>query len=156
MYENSQFLSCRFTHDILNYLAAKPRDIQIPQVSDIPISPPFFSRVTEGVTDSEYPSIDLSTTCPLFSETGECRYGTRSHIPISGIEYRLPAFRYGFKCRFLGGHIRKDEHGALTLIDDEEKKAHAALTALEVNFVGSDTQKLLRSKKVKYLVYKSF
>jgi tRNA-dihydrouridine synthase 3 len=31
---------------------------------------------------------------------------------------------------------------------DEDKKARAILTAHEVNFVGADVQKMLRSKKV--------
>jgi tRNA-dihydrouridine synthase 3 len=127
-------------------LAAKPQDIQIPQVSDISVSCPFISRVKAGVADAEHPSLDLSTTCPIFSETGECRYGSGSGYSVSF--QTLPTFRYGFKCRFLGGHIRKDENNALALVDDEEKKARTALTALEVNYIGTETQKLLRSKKV--------
>lgn len=56
--------------------------------------------------------------------------------------------RYGFKCRFLGGHVRVGESGGLALIGDDDKKARAALTAVEVNFVGTETQKLLKTKKV--------
>lgn len=56
--------------------------------------------------------------------------------------------RYGFKCRFLGGHVRVDESGSLALIGDDDKKARAALTAVEVNYVGAETQKLLKTKKV--------
>lgn len=56
--------------------------------------------------------------------------------------------RYGFKCRFLGGHIQVSESGELSLAIDEDKKARAVLTAHEVNFVGAEVQKMLRSKKV--------
>lgn len=64
---------------------------------------------------------------------------------------RNEIYRYGFKCRFLGGHIRiSEESGELSLVDDEDKKARAAVTAREVNFVGPDVQKVLRSRKVRY------
>jgi len=72
--------------------------------------------------------VDKSAICPVFSETGECRYG--------------------LKCRFLGGHVQKDSSGNLVLIVDEEKKARSAISAKEVNFVGPDVLKLLRSRKV--------
>lgn len=75
----------------------------------------------------DYPALDLSTICPVFAETGECRYG--------------------FKCRFLGGHVRISETGELILVGDDDKKSRAALTAHEVNFVGADVQRQLRSRK---------
>ena len=96
------------------------------QISDIsPYAPPQDS-LTKPHPD--FPSLDMSTVCPVFAETGECRYG--------------------FKCRFLGGHVRTAETGELSLVGDEDKKARAALTAHEVNFVGADVQKALRSRKV--------
>ncbi|KIK61755.1 hypothetical protein GYMLUDRAFT_42796 [Collybiopsis luxurians FD-317 M1] len=71
------------------------------------------------------------TICPVFQEFGECRYG--------------------FKCRYLSAHLQKthsgDENGSLSLIVDEGRKAHAAISAKEVNYVGAETQKLLRTKK---------
>jgi hypothetical protein len=39
---------------------------------------------------------------------------------------------------------------------DEDKKARAVLTAHEVNFVGADIQKMLRSKKVSATLLKDF
>lgn len=61
--------------------------------------------------------------------------------------------RYGFKCRFLGGHVRisepftsSTEH--LTLLQDEDKKARNALTSREMNYISADVLKLLRSRKV--------
>ncbi|KAF9011796.1 hypothetical protein BDQ17DRAFT_1387388 [Cyathus striatus] len=83
---------CKFTHDLSAYLAAKPQDLRIPATSEISESAPF------GPVDT-----NLGTVCPVFEETGECRYG--------------------FKCRFLGSH---------------EKKAYAAVTAKEVNYIGGD------------------
>ncbi|RDB17331.1 tRNA-dihydrouridine(47) synthase [NAD(P)(+)] [Hypsizygus marmoreus] len=124
---------CRFTHDIPAYLAAKSHDIRIPALSEISDSPPFAPDLSKVTTPHpEYPSLDLSTICPVFAETGGCRYG--------------------FKCRFLGGHIRTDESGTLVLVADEDKKAQAVLSKNEVNFVGPEIQKQLRSKKYPFPV----
>lgn len=72
--------------------------------------------------------VDFPTRCPPFETTGSCRIG--------------------LKCRFLGGHMRKDEDGKVSLVEDEEKK-RATLTAnTELNFVSPLTLKLLRTKKV--------
>jgi tRNA-dihydrouridine synthase 3 len=123
------FDRCRFTHDIPSYLEAKARDIHIPDISQTSETPPFAPSQDSLVTPHpNYPSLDLSTICPVFAETGECRYG--------------------FKCRFLGGHVKISESGELSIVGDDEKKARTALTAHEVNFVGADVQKALRSRKV--------
>ncbi|KAF5387309.1 hypothetical protein D9757_005771 [Collybiopsis confluens] len=72
-----------------------------------------------------------TTVCPVFHELGECKYG--------------------FKCRYLSVHVQKkaldDGSESVSLSVDEEKKAHAAIGAKEMNFVGADIQKLLRTKK---------
>ena len=57
--------------------------------------------------------------------------------------------RYGYKCRFLGGHISEGSEGNITLSADEDKKAQAALTSHEMNFISQDVQKDLRSRKVR-------
>lgn len=59
--------------------------------------------------------------------------------------------RYGYKCRFLGAHVHTDDTGNIALIGDEDKKARAALTANELNFVGSDIRNALRTRKVSLL-----
>ncbi|KAF9472611.1 FMN-linked oxidoreductase [Pholiota conissans] len=122
---------CRYTHDIPSYLAAKARDIHIPEMSQTSDSAPFAPDQDSLVKPHlDYPTLDLSTVCPVFAETGECRYG--------------------FKCRFLGGHIKFSETGEMSLAGDEDKKARTALTSHEVNFVGADVQKALRSRKYKF------
>jgi tRNA-dihydrouridine synthase 3 len=119
---------CRFTHDIKAYLAAKTHDIHIPDLSQLSEASPFApSPESLSSPHIEYPSLDLSSICPVFTETGECRYG--------------------FKCRFLGGHIHISDSGELSLLGDDDKKARAALTAHEVNFVSADVQRQLRSRK---------
>jgi tRNA-dihydrouridine synthase 3 len=120
---------CRFTHDIASYLAVKPKDIRFPSASDL-VNPSFVNSLTnsDGMTDVQEASFqEFNTICPVFEETGECKHG--------------------FKCRFLGGHVRKDDDGSLMLIQDEEKKARTAVSAKELNFMSPDTLKLLRSKK---------
>ncbi|KIM43898.1 hypothetical protein M413DRAFT_17862 [Hebeloma cylindrosporum] len=119
---------CRFTHDVKAYLAAKAQDIRIPECAQLSDTSPFApSQESLSNPHPEYPALDLSTVCPVFAETGECRYG--------------------FKCRFLGGHVRISDSGELSLVGDDDKKARAALTAHEVNFIGADVQRQLRSRK---------
>lgn len=102
-----------------------------------------------GASHPIHSSLDLGTTCPVFSETGECRcVCSLLHILHSPIPNLNSNGRYGFKCRFLGGHVRINETGNITLAGDEDKKARAVLTANELNFVSSDVRTALRTKKV--------
>ena len=74
------------------------------------------------------PSIDFTTRCPVFEAMGTCRLG--------------------LKCRFLGGHVRKTEDGAVVLVEDEEKKRLTLTANSELNAISSTAMKLLRTKKV--------
>ncbi|KAJ2919731.1 hypothetical protein MD484_g703, partial [Candolleomyces efflorescens] len=119
---------CRFSHDIDAYLAAKPQDLRIPSTAEFTDTPPFGPGLSIALKPHpRYPNVDIATQCPIFAETGECRYG--------------------YKCRFLGGHISEGSEGNITLSADEDRKAQAALTAHEMNFVSADVQKDLRSRK---------
>lgn len=76
-------------------------------------------------------SLDSTTICPVHSEMGECKHG--------------------FKCRFLGAHAKTAENGSsdqLSLVVDGEKVAHAAVSAVELNFVDPNVRKQLRTRKV--------
>lgn len=121
---------CRFSHDIPAYLAAKPRDIYFNLSDPLTDTPPFVklpeAEDNMGV-DSTQNSVDFSTHCPNFEETGACRHG--------------------FKCRFLGGHVRKED-GKLLLIQDDSKKSNSLRSATEMNYIDGQTMKLLRTKKV--------
>ncbi|KDQ32978.1 hypothetical protein PLEOSDRAFT_1060663 [Pleurotus ostreatus PC15] len=125
---------CRFTHDIPAYLAAKPRDIRIPDTTQSLEVPPFIPP-QDFVADAEYPSLDMGTICPVFAEMGECRFG--------------------LKCRFLGGHVRKS-NGALEMISDTEKRAHAAISATELNFMSPEALKNLRTKKYNFPISSAY
>ncbi|PPQ71388.1 hypothetical protein CVT24_012219 [Panaeolus cyanescens] len=140
--------SCRFTHDIPAYLSNKQPDIHMPLASQLSENEPFApsqSSLTEY--HPQYPSLDTKTVCPVFQETGECRSIQLSSPDQGSSGTNCLYFRYGFKCRFLGGHVKISESGDMTLVGDEDAKARAALTAQEVNFVGQDVQKALRSRK---------
>ncbi|EMD37135.1 hypothetical protein CERSUDRAFT_137621 [Gelatoporia subvermispora B] len=120
---------CRNTHDVAAYLAAKPKDIRFPLAIQLSDLPPFLETPgdDEEMADGETQSLDFSTICPVFEATGECRYG--------------------LKCRFLGGHVRKDENRSLELVINEEKKARAATQETELNFIDAGSLKSLRTKK---------
>ncbi|KAJ7291928.1 hypothetical protein C8J57DRAFT_1274196 [Mycena rebaudengoi] len=115
---------CRNNHDLAGYLAAKPTDLKMPPVSAVRDMP--LPSSAEMDVDSA-PQAEMKTICPVFEETGECRFG--------------------FRCRFLGGHVRTDEAGALRLIKDEDKIAYAALASVEANRLSPQAQKLLQRKK---------
>ncbi|KAJ7911826.1 zinc finger dihydrouridine synthase [Mycena leptocephala] len=113
---------CRNNHDIAAYLAAKPADLALLQPEDVKNMPVPTAEGMEVDTAAERKII-----CPVFEETGECRYG--------------------FRCRYLGGHVRQNDDGVPELVKDAEKMAYAATTSVETNRLSNDTQKLLRSKK---------
>lgn len=120
---------CRFIHDIPSYLSAKPKDIHFSSNFTFSDTPPFVPLTPTNPEEESSTSIDPTTICPVYHETGYCRHG--------------------LKCRFLGGHVRTDpESGDLVLLQDDEKMARTAVSSKEVNFVGGDVLKLLRSKKV--------
>ncbi|EIM87584.1 FMN-linked oxidoreductase [Stereum hirsutum FP-91666 SS1] len=122
---------CRFSHDIPAYLAAKPRDIYFNITDPLTDTPPFVKLTgsennMEAAVDSAQDSVDFSTHCPNFEETGACRHG--------------------FKCRFLGGHVRKED-GKLSLIQDDSKRSNSLRSSTEINYLDGQTMKLLRTKK---------
>ncbi|KAF7800240.1 hypothetical protein EIP86_011487 [Pleurotus ostreatoroseus] len=80
------------------------------------------------MSETSSASIDPLAKCPAYETIGECKHG--------------------LKCRFLGGHVRKSEDGQYHLTVDEELKTRAAVSETEVNFVGQDTLKLIRTKKL--------
>jgi tRNA-dihydrouridine synthase 3 len=83
-------------------------------------------------------SIDFTTACPVFTETGSCQHG--------------------FKCRFLGAHVRKvaTEPESYELVKDGDKQAKSALTSNELNFIDNDVKKALQKRKVsKHLLHSS-
>ena len=70
----ASFRNCKFSHDIPAYLAAKIHDIRVLESSEISDNSPFV-EIDRPVREQhvDHPSIDRSTTCPIFAETGECR-----------------------------------------------------------------------------------
>ena len=110
------------------YLAAKPKDIWFPSSSDLSDVPPFVRSLSTPENPDLKTSIDTSTSCPVFQETGWCKHG--------------------LKCRFLGGHAQISESGALMLLRDEDKEAHTAVSSKEVNFVGPEVLAQLSKHKV--------
>lgn len=124
---------CRNTHDLQAYLEQKPQDIRFPQEVDS-IIPHLISKDATLPQDSKpglAPSVDPEAYCAVFNEKGECRHG--------------------FKCRFLGNHVKKSESGELDLVVDQEKVARRSIETSELNYLPSESLKLLRTKKVTVL-----
>ncbi|KAJ7165475.1 zinc finger dihydrouridine synthase [Mycena crocata] len=119
---------CRNNHDVAGYLAAKPQDLTFPSVADVKDMP-----LPGGTMDVDSPR---TTMCPVFEETGECRYG--------------------FRCRYLSAHVRHDAAGVPELVKDEGKIAHAALASAEANRLSGHAQKLLRTKKYPFPMAKAY
>lgn len=105
-------------------------DIRFPPVSAISEDPPFVQQAVadEVMNEGDQPRFDETTYCPVYDRTGECQLG--------------------LKCRFLGAHGKREESGQVVLIVDDEKKAIAASTETELNFVDADDLKNIRTKKV--------
>jgi tRNA-dihydrouridine synthase 3 len=131
-------------------ISLEPPYVSLPTVtaSDAPVDPTTPTSTSSATTTDITPpslaplpqpqdptvSIDFTTTCPVFQETGECRHG--------------------LKCRFLGAHadqITTEDGSASTSIKlkvDEDLKAATVLSSKELNFSGPENLALLRKKKV--------
>jgi tRNA-dihydrouridine synthase 3 len=115
-------------------LQIKPEDIYIP--TSLLSSPPFFEGPTEENLESkpfpECPGASQYSRCPYYDEYGDCRVG--------------------FKCRFLGAHLKyspaEDGKQNLTLRKDEAKMEVNGKNAVEMNGVNSELLKSLRKREV--------
>ncbi|KAG8902356.1 tRNA-dihydrouridine synthase 3 [Tulasnella sp. 403] len=116
-------------HDITSYLNIKPRDIYFPPVASLRTQTPFVERSLTTIPQ-DFPSLDTldpSTTCPLFSEAGFCNQG--------------------YKCRFLGAHIRSEGGKSVALIVDEQRKEEMKSRVSEANVMPMEKIKMTRSRK---------
>lgn len=111
------------------YFEQKPKDILIPDNVDRVDNDNPFPVLEEVPGDaSRVSSIDPKARCPVFEEKGECGHG--------------------FKCRFLGAHVKKLDDGTLELVRNEEIVALRKIETTERNYLPSDALRLIRSKKV--------
>lgn len=80
---------CKFAHDWSGYFATKPQDIHYEAAAEIRGEPPYVSQKGRiaGGEDELGRTVDGGTDCPVFRDMGYCSYGWR--------------------CRFLGGHVRR-------------------------------------------------
>jgi tRNA-dihydrouridine synthase 3 len=110
-------------------------DIYFPKSDELSISEPFVlhqheaAEVEEG-QDIEQ-SLNPSTTCPEYSETGKCREG--------------------LKCRFLGAHAKAvsiDGSKTIQVLEDLEKSAAVKDKITELNPVRPGLLKSLRTRQV--------
>ncbi|WWD15663.1 tRNA-dihydrouridine(47) synthase [NAD(P)(+)] [Kwoniella shandongensis] len=85
---------CRYAHSWEGYFAVKPSDVSYNPTAELRGEPPYVvepERKAAGEDDDVVGrKIDLATTCPVLKDLGYCPFGWR--------------------CRYLGGHIKKVEH----------------------------------------------
>ncbi|KLO17293.1 zinc finger dihydrouridine synthase [Schizopora paradoxa] len=120
---------CRNTHDITMYLSQKLADIIVrsPSISQNPTGDEKIDEDSCKNSGAFPESINTESRCPIYEEKGECKHG--------------------FKCRFLGGHVKRLDDGSLDLLRDDTKVAQRKLDTTEINFMAPDTLKLLRTRK---------
>jgi tRNA-dihydrouridine synthase 3 len=134
---------CKFSHDWLAYFAAKPADL--PLVEGYVTEEPFVKYVPAdlagGDEDPVGRSIDLRTTCPVYRDLGYCPYG--------------------WKCRFLGGHVRRKQAdvdgktkqvGGWELPFDTPKEAAEGWKNGETNWPDQAVMNELRRAKVSWVM----
>ena len=122
---------CRGSHDLPTYIASKLSDLHWTPTPILLNGSPFVVPRSSAPQSpyEEFPSIDASTICPYYREHGRCKYG--------------------FKCRFLGGHTKRGEDGTLMLLTDPTREAIAASTLVEKNSIEMSVLKSLRKKEVR-------
>lgn len=82
---------CKFNHSWAGYFEVKPTDVHHEIGGALSETSPFVASIGNAVGGDDVlgKTIDLNTQCPVYKELGYCTYG--------------------WKCRFLGGHVRKAE-----------------------------------------------
>lgn len=139
---------CRMSHDLEGYLKTKEADLKMPQRGDLREEAPFVviedpvkGENEKGVEGEERGtgSIDIFTNCPVYDALGHCPQG--------------------WKCRYLGGHVRKAEEGTTANAavdgwilkgDDEEKMKMVQEREMdgEMNFVPGGMMYALKGRRV--------
>ena len=138
---------CRRSHDLEGYFKNKPKDIRlIDGLDELKLEPPYVVdapapaiEIKEDDSTSDVArTLDTTTTCPLFTIFGYCEHG--------------------WKCRFLGAHVRpiltsntelspsRSVVAGYELVVDEEKKARALASGEhdELNDLSGAHQKDIR------------
>lgn len=134
------------SHDVEGYLRSKPKDIFFPAHVALQDTPPFVSIPGSDPLPTENVPVDatfdFSTTCPVYSALGYCTFGWR--------------------CRFLGAHVRRRADGDVSsvggqvkideweVMEDQEKKRAVELAGEEgeMNRLDPDEIKALQRKRV--------
>jgi tRNA-dihydrouridine synthase 3 len=81
--------NCKFQHGWDGYFTQKPSDVRFDPEGVLSADEPFVEHKAGNVggEDEVGRTIELGTTCPVMRDLGYCPYGWR--------------------CRFLGGHVRR-------------------------------------------------
>lgn len=134
---------CKYEHKWDNYFNVKPKDIHFEVSAKLSAEPPFVAATdaaAEQAEDALGKTVDFTTECPVYKDLGYCTFGWR--------------------CRFLGGHIRRAEGDApdsatrvgqwellgLPAADGESKEGKND----EINWPKPDVVNALRKNKVGY------
>ncbi|KAG8683741.1 tRNA-dihydrouridine synthase 3 [Ceratobasidium sp. 394] len=121
---------CKFSHEVPHYLSSKPADIAFPPLDALSTTKPFVTPHVPSPLAESQPNLDGAARCPNFGCSGKCQSG--------------------FKCRFLGSHVKVHESEAgssFELVKDDEKYERVKGDVLELNYPSPGLQKQLRTHK---------
>ncbi|KAG8756945.1 tRNA-dihydrouridine synthase 3 [Serendipita sp. 396] len=121
---------CRGSHDLAAYLLDKPADIYFPR--KLYDSPPFVDSEPSEGSDSpifpQCPGASVNTRCPYYGEYGQCKAG--------------------FKCRFLGSHLKTTDGGlGIIFTTNNERMEWARQNAIENNVTDIKFHKSLKKRE---------
>ncbi|RXK36031.1 tRNA-dihydrouridine synthase 3 [Tremella mesenterica] len=92
---------CKFAHDWSMYLSTRPEDVHFEPDGRLQDQEPYvvFEDRKIGGEEGVGKTLDLNTTCPVYKDLGYCPFGWR--------------------CRFLGGHVRRITEGKQVKTSEE-------------------------------------
>ncbi|WWC69769.1 uncharacterized protein I206_103712 [Kwoniella pini CBS 10737] len=95
--------NCKFNHSWDGYFEIKPSDVYLNPSSILSSNPPHINEIIEFGSEDELigKKINLKTTCPVLKDLGYCPYGWR--------------------CRFLGNHIKRISENEIEDSNNQEQ-----------------------------------
>ncbi|KAK4684125.1 tRNA-dihydrouridine synthase 3, partial [Tremellales sp. Uapishka_1] len=130
--------TCKFKHDWSGYFEVKPHDISFHSADELRGEEPYVvqSERIPGGEDAVGTTLDLGTECFVMKDLGLCPFGWR--------------------CRFLGGHVEKRQEGVEGnvlgdwVLQQGKVEEEKGWTRRETNWINSDVISQIRNGSYEY------